>query len=340
MSYYILPKINNTININPTYTEDENNEPIISISLYNYYNQLKTQIDNISDIPVIYEEIIKIVNPYEYIFSKVPGSKFSVSKLKPQTNIFYDFLEITTSLNIFEQFKNESISSLHISPNYNDTIDCVEMLRENFDDDINYFNELNDNNIKIIGEKKFNFLFFETKNSNINEYIISLIEYVMIILRNHRSNGHCIIKVSEIFHKPIVDILYFLSSLFEKTYILKPNTSNITTFDRYIICKNFQINESKLQNYKFNYYRLLVFIKKIEDKKIFSIFDFDVPYYFSTKINDINIIIGQQQLEGLNLAINLLKNKNKDDKIELLRKTHIQKSVLWCEKYKIPCNKF
>jgi hypothetical protein len=121
---------------------------------------------------------------------------------------------------------------------------------------------------------------------------------------------------------------------------LKPNTSNITTFDRYIICKNFQINESKLQNYKFNYYRLLVFIKKIEDKKIFSIFDFDIPYYFSTKINDINIIIGQQQLEGLNLAINLLKNKNKDDKIELLRKTHIQKSVLWCEKYKIPCNKF
>jgi hypothetical protein len=25
-----------------------------------------------------YDELIKIVNPYEYIFSKVPGSKFSV----------------------------------------------------------------------------------------------------------------------------------------------------------------------------------------------------------------------------------------------------------------------
>jgi hypothetical protein len=53
-----------------------------------------------------------------------------------------------------------------------------------------------------------------------------------------------------------------------------------------------------------------------------------------------NIIVGQQQLESLNLAINLLKNKNKDDKIELLKKSHIQKAVLWCEKYKIPCNKF
>ena len=339
MSYYILPKINNTININPTYVEEENNKPIISISLYNYHQQLKEQINNIL-YTQINNEILKIVNPYEYIFSKVPGSKFSVSKLKPQTNIFYDFLEITTSLNIFEQFKNEPISSLHITPNYNDTIDCLEMLRENFDDDISYFTDLNDNNIKIIGDKKFNFLFFETKNNNLNEYIISLIECVMTILKNQQSDGNCIIKISEIFHKPIIDILYFLSSLFEKTYILKPNTSNITTFDRYIICKNFQNNESKLQNYKFNYYRLLVFLKKIEENKIFSILDFDVPYYFSMKINDMNIIVGQQQLESLNLAINLLKNKNKDDKIELLKKSHIQKSVLWCEKYKIPCNKF
>ena len=34
-----------------------------------------------------YNELIKIVNPYEYIFSKVPGSNFSVSKLKSKTKI-------------------------------------------------------------------------------------------------------------------------------------------------------------------------------------------------------------------------------------------------------------
>ena len=66
----------------------------------------------------------------------------------------------------------------------------------------------------------------------------------------------------------------------------------------------------------------------------------NLPYYFTTKINDINNSIGQQQLEALNLIINILKNKNIDDKIELLQKSNIQKSVAWCEKYKIPCNKF
>ena len=53
-----------------------------------------------------------------------------------------------------------------------------------------------------------------------------------------------------------------------------------------------------------------------------------------------NIISGQQQLESLDLIINILKNKNKEEKIETMRKTNIHKSVLWCEKHKIPCNKF
>ena len=33
-------------------------------------------------------------------------------------------------------------------------------------------------------------------------------------------------------------------------------------------------------------------------------------------------------------------SKNKEDKLETLKKNNIQKCVQWCEKYKIPCNKF
>ena len=71
-----------------------------------------------------------------------------------------------------------------------------------------------------------------------------------------------------------------------------------------------------------------------------SIIDKEIPYYFINKIDDMNIIIGQQQLESINQIINVLKNKNKEDKIESIKKTNIQKSVNWCEKFKIPCNKF
>jgi hypothetical protein len=287
-----------------------------------------------------FEELIKIVNPYEYIFSKVPGSKFSVSKLKPKTNLFYDFLEVCTVLNIFDTYKLKSIKTLHLTPNSNDTIECFEMIRENYDDEIMCYHGINDETTKLIGDNKFDFLFFESKTDDINEYIISLIEFLMVVLRNQTYEGTCIIKISHVFHKPIVDIIYILASLYDRTYILKPNTSNITTFDKYLVCKNFKNNEDKNINLRINYVRLLVFLKKLENKNIVSILDYDIPYYFTMKLDDMNIISGQQQLESLDLVINILKNKNKEDKIETLKKMNIQKSVMWCEKYKIPCNKF
>ena len=345
MSYYILPKTNNIINVNPIDSHDDLLKPYISHSLYHYYNQTRNEIEKVCSNEndrsnTCFDELIKIVNPYEYIFSKVPGSKFSVSKLRPKTNIFYDFLEVSTTVNIFESFKNQGVKTLHFTPNYSDTIECFEMLRENFNDEIIYYDQINEENMKTIENNKFDFLFVEVESNNFKKYVTNLIECLMLIFRNQESGGSCVIKLNHIFHKPVVDILYILSSLYEKVYILKPNTSNITSFDKYIVCKNFQKSDSKSMYYKCNYYRLLVFLKKLEDKNIVSILDFDIPNYFLMKMDDMNIIIGQQQLESLDMVINILKNKNREDKIETIKKSNIQKSVAWCEKYKIPCNRF
>jgi hypothetical protein len=344
MSYYILPKNNNIINVNPIASSSELLNPYISHSLYHYYNETRNEIEKVcsseNESNNCFDELIKIVNPYEYIFSKVPGSKFSVSKLKPKSNMFYDFLEVSTTVNIFESFKNQGIKTLHLTPNYNDTIECFEMLRENFNDDIIYYDEINEDNMKEIEDKKFDFLFVEADSINFKKYVTSLIECLMLIFKNQECGGCCVIKLNHIFHKPVVDMLYILSSLYEKVYVLKPNTSNITSFDKYIVCKNFQKSESKHLYYKCNYYRLIVFLKKLENKSISSILDFDIPNFFLMKMDDMNIIIGQQQLESLDMVINILKNKNKEDKIETIKKSNIQKSVVWCEKYKIPCNRF
>jgi hypothetical protein len=214
------------------------------------------------------------------------------------------------------------------------------MLRENYSDKIICYDEINDDIITLIGEKKFDFLFFEANLESLHLYFISLIQFTMVILRNQNESGTCLIKVNNIFHKPVVELLYLLSSLYEKVYILKPNSSNITTFDKYIVCKNFQYNPSKARHYKLNYFRLLIFLKKLDNQYIESLLDFNVSYHFTIKLEDMNIIIGQQQIDALNLIINLIKNKNKEEKIENIKKSNIQKSVSWCEKYKIPFNKF
>jgi hypothetical protein len=158
-------------------------------------------------------------------------------------------------------------------------------------------------------------------------------------------NGICIIKIHEIFYKPIVDILYILCSSFEKVYIIKPNTSNVTSFEKYIVCKGFIKNQKlHMENYKI-IKNLLdenndSSKENIDTKYITSLLEYDIPYYFMNKIDDINIILGHQQLESLDQIIQILKNKNKNDKIESIKKTHMHKCINWCDKFKIPYNKF
>ena len=349
MSYYILPKTNNHIQIHPTY-DKQKMEPQISHSLYNFFNEMKQQLLNMClydhDTSFnTFDEIIKIINPYEYIFSRVPGSKFSVSKLKPNTNIFYDFLEIANTLNIFETYKNQSIKSLHISCNFSDTVDCIEMIREDYIEDVVYcVDTLNEETSNTIKDIKVDFIFYEVtkpqEDNNLNIYILKLVEILMVIFKKLNSGGSCLIKMEHIFHKPVIDALYLLSSMFEKVYIIKPNTSNITTFEKYVVCKHFIVDEHKTILYHNNYLKSFYFINNLENKNIVSLINTENPNYFVNKLDDMNIIIGQQQLEALDQIINVFKNKNKDDKIEMIKKSNIQKSVTWCEKYKIPCNKF
>ena len=73
---------------------------------------------------------------------------------------------------------------------------------------------------------------------------------------------------------------------------------------------------------------------------IHSLIKNDIPYYFSNKIEEVNAVIGQQQLEAYDQILNILKGKNKTDKVEILKRNNIQKCIQWCEKNQLPHNKF
>lgn len=348
MTYYLLPKNNNNNIIIPN-TDSNDIKSYTSHSLYNFYNEIKKQLDLLiqtDNLSVVFKNLVKNMNPYEYIFSKVPGTKYSVSKLKTKSNLFYDLLEITNTLNLFDSFLNKVMKSLHISENYVDSNQCIEFLRENQKNENVNFENLNEEIYNTINDKRYDFIFYEIKNiyfENLNDYILNFTQVLMILLKYQSNNGVCLIKINHIFHKPIIDILYILSSVYEKVYIIKPSTSNITIFDKYIVCRNFIIDDTKKEIYKNYYFKLAQFISiylQHNNNNISSIIDYEIPSYFINKIDDINIIIGQQQLESIDQIINIIKNKNKDEKIETIKKSNIQKSIAWCEKFKIPHNKF
>ena len=79
-----------------------------------------------------------------------------------------------------------------------------------------------------------NFIFYETNYDSYN--YISILKLLLVIFKNQYFGGIIIIKIKDIFYKPIIDLFYILSSLYDKVYISKPNTNNIITLS---FVKNF-----------------------------------------------------------------------------------------------------
>ena len=124
------------------------------------------------------------------------------------------------------------------------------------------------------------------------------------------------------------------------------NTTNIVNGERIIVCKNFiQNDEYWVEHDSIKYLGLAndlqLQLENITNNGLLieSIIDNKLPYYFINKIEDSNINIGHSQIEQLDLILYMIKNKNRDDKIETIKKNNIIKCVQWCEKYKIPYNK-
>ena len=104
-----------------------------------------------------------------------------------------------------------------------------------------------------------------------------------------------------------------------------------------IVCKFFEPSFTENNIYIDNLKKILL---REPNKCLFSLIEGDLPYHFLNKIEEVNAIIGEQQLEAIDYAFNINKNKNKEEKIETLKKINIQKCIQMCQKFKIPYNKF
>jgi hypothetical protein len=75
-----------------------------------------------------------------------------------------------------------------------------------------------------------------------------------------------------------------------------------------------------------------------ERSEVISIINFEEDIYFLSKIEDINALLCQQQIENITNTLSLISTRN-TERLEGLKKTHLQKCISWCEKYGIPHHK-
>lgn len=361
MNYYILPKNNLNIHIFLSLSS-EAIIPYISYSLIYHLNDVYTNLlkleeklnnnsnNNNESNNITIEYINKIVNPFEFIHTNVPGTFISVSKVKPESSLFFDLMEIFQICNINDilTIKNK-ITVANFTSNYSSSNYLLNMIREDNEDIIiNEFFEydiLCDKYIKNIINLKIDLLIFEFKDEdyiNPSQYIKNILLSLFIISKYQVYNGTCIIKFDGIFYKVILEVLMILTCIYDKVFLIKPSISKITKGDRYVVCKNF--DEDKNNRYNLNTQFEMKLKDYLTNKKatqsIHSLLKNEVPYYFLSKIEESNAVIGQQQLESYDQIINIFKNKNKEDKVDTLKRNHIQKCIQWCEKNQIPHNKF
>jgi hypothetical protein len=371
MNYYILPKIkNNTLSIK--IKNEPHDKSILSPSVHYFFNLITKQIEN--DCNLL--QSIQYINPYIFLCDIDNNhdmsyyhlieliDTFSFSSNKNNLQIGYYHFDHQTVKNVVLNYINKKCGSVFLKK--------IEMdLDTENDDNIDGSDDL------IL----YDYLFFNISSSssssssshiNNNENVLLILELLYNIITRQEKGGDLILKVNETYSKPITELLYILSILYEdKIIICKPLSSDITSNERFILCKNFKpfcalllntdntvssrmnvggIENERKSNITSSIYELYKTINELkmkinihthhtENGFIHSILNTNIPLFYINKLEESNVIIGHYHLDSLYTFINHIKNiqpnKSLQDKIDFTIKNNIQKCVRFCEKYKI-----
>jgi 23S rRNA U2552 (ribose-2'-O)-methylase RlmE/FtsJ len=319
------------------------NDIIICYSLYNYLHLLKQTIDEYYE----YWDILKkITNPYEYIHTIVPNHKCSLCKHKPLSRSFFKMIEIIDTFSFLNEPTNIQSFHLAEGPggfieafnykrnNKQDTYYGMTLISDNIN--IPSWKKAtqllsNNKNIKIeYGASKTGDLFLKEnliycykKYSRTMDYITAdggfdfsldfnnqedmsfklILSQVFFALVMQKQGGNFILKIFDVFKIKTIEVIYLLCNLYENVFIFKPNTSRCANSEKYIICRNYKNNNKKIISNIIENFDLL--INKVDT--IYSLFNIELNQLFITKLQEINSIYGQQQLENIKNTINLIR---------------------------------
>jgi hypothetical protein len=261
------------------------NIPInISTSYFAALNEIMTKIQSIDALDEL-QHITNIFQMYEYLFSIIEPNKI-------KSILFYELHEILSTFGMYKM-NIQTINQIRIQDNtleqlfqLNPLIEFPQMLGE-CDLLVSVCNEMD-----------------------------QLYQLLNTIHTSLKGGGSLIIQLTMTPNSKLVQIIYMLGILFEKTYMVKPVISNILSSDFFIVA----------MCYSENYLQYVT-----ED-----IHSISIPPFFMCKIEEFIYVNGHKQLDNYEQILNCFFNKNKSIKIDMVKKTNFQKAILWCDKYKIP----
>tara|TARA_B110000037_G_scaffold19722_2_gene21132 strand:+ start:1625 stop:2782 length:1158 start_codon:yes stop_codon:yes gene_type:complete len=371
MSYFLLPEIHHNID-NIDIQSTEKDKLYVSLTLNSYLNNAKKQIDNNFDS---WDFMKRYTNPYEFIHTTVPNTKYSVSKMKPLSRSFYKMVETVNMFHLFSEFKDAPINTFHLAEGPGGFIEATQHLRQN-DSDKYYGMTLMDEDPNVPGWKKTNHFLETHKNVEIERGVTGTGDLMEVdnlkYCNNKYKNSMDIITADGGFDFSIdfnqQEILatnlllaqvsfaismqkvggHFILKIFD---IFTKTTCDIMYLLSSLYKQVYIVKPSTSRLANSEKYIVCKGFKKYPEKLINNIigkystlktFEFisrilpnNLDYFYLNKIEEYNAIFGQQQIENINTTLNLISCKNNTEKIETLKKNNIQKCTQWCEKNNI-----
>jgi len=362
--------------INPTYTEQTNVIPVINKTLSIYLNSVKTDIDNkqpewdkFKKYTNPYEYIHTVLpNSQQSICRLKPLSRsfYKMIEISNLMKLEEEFPDISKTFHLAEGPGGfiEAICNLRQSPE--DTYYGMTLIN---DSDISIpgwkksksFLNKNKNVIIETGHDKtgnlmiadnlkdcylkyngqmdlvtadggFDFsIDFNQQETLSAKLIFCQIAFAIAV---QKKGGNLVIKMFDTFTQISIDLLYLLSCLYNNVFFVKPHTSRYANSEKYIVCKYFKLDSSEFLIKHF--YK--IFQKFSEEKIMVRLFSNNIPNIYITAIEEINAVLGQQQIESICTTLNLIDN-NKYDRLENMKKNNTQKCINWCQKHHLPYNK-
>jgi 23S rRNA U2552 (ribose-2'-O)-methylase RlmE/FtsJ len=189
----------------------------------------------------------------------------------------------------------------------------------------------------ITGDGGFDFSTdFNNQENNIAKLLFAQICFALCM---QKENGAFVLKVFDCFMQHTVDLLYLLSSFYEKVYITKPQTSRYANSEKYIVCKGFLFpNYKPFYSFLYNAFSKMQNTLENPMSSVYRFLNIPISKYFLSKVEEYNAIFGQQQIENIHYTLSLIENNIKQDKINHLIKNNIQKCIQWCIKNNVEYN--
>ena len=155
-----------------------------------------------------------------------------------------------------------------------------------------------------------------------------LITQMMYALMCQKKGGNFVMKLFDVFTQGTIDIIYMLNTFYEEVYLCKPFTSRFANSERYVVCKRF-----RFKHIDHFYDKFVDIFKILEDNKDFClerILNVRVHDIFVRKIENINSIFGQNQIEAINNTLMLIDHSERIETQDYYKRIHLSKCIRWC----------